>query len=203
MYYASMRRPFRNAAKYAHAGFTQIMVHCNLELALFRNSQREGEARVPDSVIKRMHQALEPPKPGVHTIELVSLASGGINKVLNASRVASNLELGTEDAAEYTRKVLEDVMEGRLTQFPVSNGAEPDQNREADAQATAESERHQLDLAVRRAIHTFMENVPPENKRHAARFAANTKTTFLDAKKNISLSIEDFEDQLIRYNPER
>jgi tRNA uridine 5-carbamoylmethylation protein Kti12 len=40
-----------------------VGVHCQQELALQRNRQRQGAARIPDSVLVRCAAAFEPPDP--------------------------------------------------------------------------------------------------------------------------------------------
>ena len=53
-----------------------------LQLAIRRNAQREGVARVPEAAIRRMAEVLEPPQPQLHTweqpvLEVIAAEVGG------------------------------------------------------------------------------------------------------------------------------
>ena len=60
-YYRSMRHPFFQMARDYSCGFAHLVVSVDLEVALLRNSLRQGVERIPDAVVKRMSQLFELP----------------------------------------------------------------------------------------------------------------------------------------------
>ena len=74
-YYRSMRYPFFQLAREHRAAYSQLLVLCNLDVALERNAKRCGDARVPEAIIERMSKRLEQPQPSTfcwekHTITI-------------------------------------------------------------------------------------------------------------------------------------
>jgi O-phosphoseryl-tRNA(Sec) kinase len=61
MYYRSMRYEYYQLAKLFSLSFCQIFVHCSISDALNYNSSREQNMAVPEEIITRMAERLEPP----------------------------------------------------------------------------------------------------------------------------------------------
>lgn len=61
MYYRSMRYEYYQLARLYKLSFCQLFVQCNVNDALNRNSSRDGSMAVPEKVITRMAERLQPP----------------------------------------------------------------------------------------------------------------------------------------------
>lgn len=61
MYYRSMRYSYYQLARRLKLGFCQLFIDCPVDSALEFNERRISEERVPEAVIKKMANRLEPP----------------------------------------------------------------------------------------------------------------------------------------------
>lgn len=61
MYYRSMRYEYYQLARLYKLSFCQLFVHCSVTDALNRNSTRDWSMSVPENVITRMAERLQPP----------------------------------------------------------------------------------------------------------------------------------------------
>lgn len=73
MYYRSMRYEYYQLAKLYSFSFCQIFVQCSVSDALNRNSSREQSTAVPEEIITRMAERLEPPDRQNNPWEIFSL----------------------------------------------------------------------------------------------------------------------------------
>jgi O-phosphoseryl-tRNA(Sec) kinase len=73
MYYHSMRYEYYRLAKLYSLSFCQIFVQCSISDALSHNSNREQSMAVPEEVITRMAEKLEPPDRQNNSWETFSL----------------------------------------------------------------------------------------------------------------------------------
>lgn len=85
-YLSSMRKPWHRLARERSAGFCQLFVQTSSEQAKARNSVRQAEERVPDSVIDSMADRFEPPRPLVQTWEELSFTVSALVCRIDPSR---------------------------------------------------------------------------------------------------------------------
>lgn len=113
-YYRSMRYKLYQLCRDAGCVFGQIHIASSLDYCMRANARRSGDDRVPDAVVREMHERIEP--PGSETWERNSLAvtslghevagSGIVNFInsLNAMPVAEKLpsEIGQQPHQEQS-----------------------------------------------------------------------------------------------------
>jgi predicted kinase len=71
------RSKYLRMAKLFGVSVRAVYLNCPLELALRRNTLREGKRRVPDSAVRFYYKVLQPPKleEGFDRIDVVDMAS--------------------------------------------------------------------------------------------------------------------------------
>ncbi|KAK9813223.1 hypothetical protein WJX72_010984 [[Myrmecia] bisecta] len=142
MQYRSMRHECFKLARAHQAAYVQIYLPVSLEEALQRNACREGPPRVPDQVICRMHEVLEPPEPAKYDWE------------------AASLSWPCGDASRHDLWHTIQRLWGPPVAAPPSVEAQAAQRRQAQA-ATQANLLHALDLHCRRAISAAIGQAPP------------------------------------------
>mmetsp|Transcript_14902 Transcript_14902/g.28927 ORF Transcript_14902/g.28927 Transcript_14902/m.28927 type:complete len:313 (+) Transcript_14902:398-1336(+) len=181
MYYQSMRVPFRQLAQKFGAGYLEILVDCNLQVALERNKSRDPfHRRVPDSVIERMATLMEPPTPQRRFVRIntsdssLSSSKTAANSVKTILRVVQDASLNPEINKELLRE----------------------QNAAASREDSASNERHQKEIQLRRVVSEFIQKAPNELRREAAQLAAKIKSLRGESVLSSEMPLEDFRRQL-------
>ncbi|KAK9817333.1 hypothetical protein WJX74_010665 [Apatococcus lobatus] len=144
MQYRSMRREFFQVARDARSAFVQLYISLPVELALKRNGQRTLQTRVPDAVIHRMAATLE--LPGAPGSRAAWDAAAAIHIKAEDLEGKSEADLGAIAWRAVTAKW------GHAPPLPPT----ADDARAGARSSAAASDKHQLDLACRRAISETM-----------------------------------------------
>lgn len=177
MYYSSMRYSYFQLARRHNIGFCQLYLECSVGSAMLHNSQRTREERVPDDVIKKMADRMEPPegKPWEqYTLSLVA-----------------HEPFSKEDTV---RKI------GSIVSKALLNPVEPvddwSELGEASRQACMASVIHQADLGLRHLVNEKMKllqkkSVDPDDLRAQSRILNTARIELLEAMKTREIIVPE------------
>lgn len=178
LYYESMRARFILAARRHAARLALIVAQPtdDVDLVIDRNSKRVESRRVPEHVIRRMAQRLDPPTPAElpHTMfvdcssEIVS-PDAVLNEVL---RVCNNVPLLS------------------LEQLAASE-AQREQQRDADRALVRDNQRHRRELIARNLVGSLVQSTAPEQRAAVARALNACKRRVMDDSITDELESDD------------
>ncbi len=178
MFYASMRRQYLQMARAHAAAF--VILDCSaatVDACLLRNSLRTDAARrVPDDVVRRMAERLEPP-----------IAS----ELPFVVRVAPDFHFDAP-TSEQVDAVFDAIRVCAATSRPLSLQEEADQRAAAERQSDADRElvrenrRHRRELRARALIGELIRATPAAQRAHAAHS--------LNERKRVLMSTDDDDD---------
>jgi L-seryl-tRNA(Sec) kinase len=151
MYYRSMRYEYYKLARMFRMGFSTLMLDCPVAEAIRRNAARAPQdGRVPETVIRRMKERLEPPiQDGRYRWERHSAIVSSAMSLSNDKESAVPIRLGERSLAWA---VIEAAYRDPV---PVPRTLDPAQSA-ADREATLRSVVHQADLALRSHVKNLM-----------------------------------------------
>eukprot|EP00037_Helgoeca_nana_P028931 m.343035 g.343035 ORF g.343035 m.343035 type:complete len:335 (-) comp27865_c7_seq1:2359-3363(-) len=132
MYYASMRHAVYKTVREFSGGFATALLDCDLDLAVSRNAARASTVHL--DVIKRMALKLEPPRPDKNRWEKHSV-------VVDASK---EMSVAVDAVTALCFRAASDP----TAPIPEVDSVVTD----ADRKATADSVRHQFDVASRKIL---------------------------------------------------
>uniref|UniRef100_A0A383W9S7 AAA+ ATPase domain-containing protein n=1 Tax=Tetradesmus obliquus TaxID=3088 RepID=A0A383W9S7_TETOB len=191
-HYRSMRYGFVQLARTYGAAFLQFYIECPVELALQRNSQRQGADVIPAAVVAQLAAAFEAPQPDKHHWEAaatltVRCGSGTSSSVsqLTISQGCPQLpadDCGLQDtAATAATEDVASLADAVWVQLcaawgpPLAPPPSEEQlaaRRAAGSAANAASALHALDLGSRSLLHSMLAACG-QDKRAAAAAALN------------------------------
>lgn len=138
MHLRSMRHALYCHCRDVGAAFLQVLLDVPLPVALARNEAREAPQRVPEHVVRRMSESLQPPRGD-------GTAAGwerGVSVVLDVAELS--VEAVAAALLEHAR--------GAFGNVPPPLEREDRARMERDRAATARSAAHAVDLALRGAV---------------------------------------------------
>jgi tRNA uridine 5-carbamoylmethylation protein Kti12 len=145
-YYASMRQRVQTMVErrnemLPNVAFVSVHVAVDTSVALLRNSQRQGQHRVPDAVIQRMAMLFEP---------------GPVKRQPPSSEIHFAAIEDRDDAASLFAEAIAAHVAQRVF-VPRRPPPEDSESKDESRRATAASIVHQLDLLVRRRTSETLE----------------------------------------------
>lgn len=177
MYYSSMRYSYFQLARRHNIGFCQLYLECTIALAMAFNSKRAQEEKVPEKVIRKMADRMEPPENKPWERYSVTIM---------AHEPFSN--------DETVRKM------GSIISKALLNPVEPVEDwsdlGEASRQACMASVIHQADLGLRHLVNERMKllqntTVEPDDMRAQSRILNTARMELLEAMKTREIIIPE------------
>ncbi|XP_023328266.1 L-seryl-tRNA(Sec) kinase [Eurytemora carolleeae] len=188
-YLSSMRHEFYQVARKHCTGFAEIYFQSELTTALQLNTSRES--RVPDSVIEKMFQSLEPPNPIKNPWEKFSFAV----------KVEKNKPVNSEMVESVVKTAL------RYPEIPLQDDSE---EKEKDRIACSANLVHQADNQLRLLVNRRMTELrtknltKPELKEFSTQFYSvkqelleDFRTGFTKLDRNLVAKVENRESGAI------
>ena len=155
---SSMRLAVARIAQRFKCAFAVVVVTQSLDVALERNKQRIGAARVDDAVLLRMNQSIEFPWDGRHYWER--------NWIHIDGSIITDISEQAQKMFEWIESLsLEPVVLIDPTKVQIQH-----QEDQSDA-----SVKHQFDLWMRKVVSMIMESTEPSQRATAAKSVAAAK----------------------------
>lgn len=156
LYYESMRARFILAARRHAAQLALIVAQPtdDVDLVIGRNASRIESRRVPEHVIRRMAQRLDPPTPAE------------LPRTVFVDCSADNVS--ADAVLDDVLRVCLEVPLLSLEQLAASE-AQREQQRSADRALVSESRRHRRELIARTLVGSLVQSATPEQRATVAR----------------------------------
>ncbi|KAJ1527926.1 hypothetical protein ONE63_007860 [Megalurothrips usitatus] len=176
MYYSSMRYSYFQLARRHNVGFCQLYLECTVPSALTYNNKRSSGERVPDDVVRKMADRMEPPENKPWEQYSVS--------------IAAHEPYSTDETVKKIGRIVSKALLDPVQ--PVEDWSELG---EVSRQACMASVLHQCDLGLRHLINERMKllqkTTDPDDLRAQFKILNTSRLELLEAMKTREILVPE------------